>query len=92
MNDVPISQDERTRRKRAIDFARTNIELSGFTLSPDMEALGVRFVAGELSESEYLAASLAHASSHPATAPVQDYFTNLEHSKARGIARDHAGC
>src|SRR3546814_5388672 len=61
MNEHPISDDERARRQKAIDFARTNIELSGFALSPGMAALGVRFVAGELSESEYIAAALAHA-------------------------------
>src|SRR3546814_16681793 len=53
MNEHPISDDERARRQKAIDFARTTIELSGFALSPGMAALGVRFVAGELSESEY---------------------------------------
>lgn len=88
MNDVPISDDERARRKKAVDFARTNIELSGFTLSPEMAALGVRFVAGELSESEYLAASLAHANSHPASKPAQDYFTSLEELEAARAARD----
>ncbi|WP_145206838.1 antitoxin VbhA family protein [Sphingobium sp. B2] len=88
MNDVPISADERARRQKAIDFARTNIELSGFTLSPGIEALGVRFVAGELSESEYLAAALDHANALPASAPAQDYFTSLEQLEAARPARD----
>lgn len=88
MNDVPLSDDDRARRQKAIDFARTNIELSGLTLSPEMEALGVRFVAGELSESEYLAAALAHANSQPASDPVQEYFASLEELEAAWAARD----
>lgn len=88
MNDAPLSDHERARRKKAIDFARTNIELSGFALSPGMEALGVRFVAGELSESEYLAAALDHANSQPASEPVQEYFTSAEELEAAWAARN----
>lgn len=88
MNDAPLSDDERARRRKAVDFARTNVELSGFTLSPAMEALGVRFIAGELSESEYIAAALAHAESQPASEPVQDYFASLEELEAARAARE----
>lgn len=88
MNDVPLSDDERARRQKAIDFARTSIELSGFTLSPGMETLGARFVAGELSESEYLAAALAHANSQPASEPAQDYFASLEQLEAARVTRE----
>jgi hypothetical protein len=88
MNDISLSADERARRQKAIDFARTNIELSGFTLSPEMAALGVRFVAGDLSESDYIAAALDHANTLPASAPAQDYFTSLEELEAARAARD----
>ncbi|WP_065847736.1 antitoxin VbhA family protein [Sphingobium sp. Ndbn-10] len=88
MNEHPISDDERARRQKAIDFARTNIELSGFTPSPAMAALGVRFVAGELSESDFIAAALAHANSLPASEPAQEYFASLEQLEAARAARD----
>jgi hypothetical protein len=60
----------------------------GFTLSPEMAALGVRFVAGDLSESDYIAAALDHANTLPASAPAQDYFTSLEELEAARAARD----
>lgn len=88
MNDVSLSADERARRQKAVNFARTNIELSGFTLSPEMAALGVRFVAGELSESDYIAAALDHANTLPASAPAQEYFASLEELEAARAARD----
>lgn len=88
MNERPIPDEEHARRQQAVDFARTNIELSGFALSPGMAALGVRFVAGELSESEYIAAALAHANSLPASAPAQDYFASLAELEAAWEARD----
>ena len=49
MNDHPILDEERAQRQRAVDFGRTSIQLSGGSLSPDMEALNARFVSGELS-------------------------------------------
>src|SRR3546814_11798067 len=70
MNEHPISDDERARRQKAIDFARTHIELPGFALSPGMAALGVRFVACELSENEYIAAPPAHPHTLPAHPPA----------------------
>ncbi|WP_454888445.1 antitoxin VbhA family protein [Sphingobium herbicidovorans] len=54
MNDHPIPDEERAQRQRAIDFARISTELSGGSLSRDMEALNVRFVSGELSMSDYM--------------------------------------
>jgi hypothetical protein len=53
-----------------------------------MAALGVRFVAGDLSESDYIAAALDHANTLPASAPAQDYFTSLEELEAARAARD----
>jgi hypothetical protein len=65
---------------KAIDFARTNIELS--FLSPEMAALGVRFVAGDLSESDYIAAALDHANTLPASAPARTISS--KNSKPQG--------
>ncbi len=88
MNERPIPDEEHARRQQAVDFARTNIELSGFSLSPEMEALNTRFVSGALSDSDYIAASLDHANTLPSDAPVQDYFTSLEELEAARAARD----
>lgn len=88
MNEQSLSGEERARRQQAVDFARTNIELSGFTLSPAMATLGVRFVAGELSESDFIAVALAHANSLPASEPAQEYFASLEQLEAARAARD----
>jgi len=82
LSGAALSDEERARRQSAVDFARTNIELSGFTLSPVMEAIGARFVAGELTMADYIAASLDHANSLPASAPVQEYFASLEELEA----------
>ena len=81
-----LSEEQRDLRQRAVDFAHTNIELSGAKLTPESDALNRRFVAGELSQSEYIEASLAHARSLPAEAPVQEYFASFDQAMwaARG--------
>lgn len=73
-----LSKEERDLRQRAVDFSRTDIELSGGKLTPESEALNRRFVAGELSRDEFMEASLAYARSLPASEPVQRYFTSAE--------------
>lgn len=55
-----ISDDERCRRKKAIDTARGSVRLEGFILDPDIEALNQRYVAGELTRSE-LTNAIRHA-------------------------------
>ena len=59
----PISVAERSRRQEAVDFARHNVGLEGFTLTPEAEVLFARFVKGDLTEDELNAAvlKLAHA-------------------------------
>lgn len=52
---------ERTARQKAIDFARASVELEGFTLSPEVEAISRRFIAGELTGEEHIAAIRAAA-------------------------------
>lgn len=92
MNDHPIPEEERAQRQRAIDFARTSTELSGGSLSPDMEALSARFVSWELSMSDYIAAVRDHADTlPPAGPPVQEYFTSLEELEAARCADDSKG-
>lgn len=43
-------------RQKAIDFARASVGLEGFTLSPEVEAINRRFIAGELTGDEHVAA------------------------------------
>ncbi len=65
-----LSDEERTRRRYAVDFARTNAELSGFALSPEVEALNARFVAGEMSTVELVVATRAPACVGPPCRPT----------------------
>jgi len=78
MDERPISSEERALRKRAIDFARTNMSLSGFRQTPEADALDARYVAGELSFTELSAALLDHARTLPAGEPVQTCFTSFD--------------
>ncbi len=52
----PISDDERHRRQKAVDYARGSVRLEGFIISPDIEALNQRYVDGELTSDELTAA------------------------------------
>lgn len=53
----PATDDqERAARQKAIDFARASVGLEGFTLSPEVEAISRRFIAGELTGDEHVAA------------------------------------
>lgn len=53
-----MSGDDQARaaRQKAIDFARASVELEGFTLSPEVEAINRRYIAGELTGDEHSAA------------------------------------
>jgi hypothetical protein len=51
-----IDDTERTRRKAAIDYARNSVRLEGFVLSADVEEINRRFIAGELTGDEHIAA------------------------------------
>jgi hypothetical protein len=48
----------RARRKANIDFARGNVRFEGFVLSPEVEEINRRFIDGELSGEEHVAAVL----------------------------------
>lgn len=50
-----ISEEERARRRAAVDFARGSVRLEGITLSPDIEAINERYINGEISTDEHVA-------------------------------------
>lgn len=81
-----LSDEERARRQRLVDFGRGSVELSGGQITPEAEALNRRYVAGELSETDHMEALLAHARSLPSSEPVQEYFASFEEAMtaARG--------
>ncbi|TQM98466.1 hypothetical protein BDD18_4354 [Acidovorax temperans] len=51
---APITDDERRKRQKAVDFARASVGLEGFKLSPECDALAVRYVNGEIEISEVI--------------------------------------
>ncbi len=55
-----ISNDERCRRQKAIDYARGSVRLEGFTLDLDIEVLNQRYIDGELTRAE-LTDAIRHA-------------------------------
>lgn len=54
-----ISKDERARRAYAVSFGGGSTYLSGGTLTDEAQAINARFVAGELTQAEWIAAMLA---------------------------------
>lgn len=48
-----IAEAERARRQEAVDYARTSVRLEGFVLSPEVEELNRRYVAGEITSAEH---------------------------------------
>jgi hypothetical protein len=57
--DAGIFDPERTRRKKAVDFARASIELEGFRLGEDVEVLVQRFVDGEIEIADLVSSELS---------------------------------
>ncbi len=51
-----IDEQERARRKAAIDFARGSVRLEGFVLSSVVEEINRRFIDGALTGDEHVAA------------------------------------
>ena len=56
---MPISAEERARRAEAVTFARGSVRFEGFELDAAVEDLNRRFIDGELTQEEYLAAITA---------------------------------
>lgn len=53
----PATKDQaRSARQKAIDFARASVELEGFILSPEVEAISRRYITGEMTGDEHVAA------------------------------------
>ena len=57
-----LSEPERESRRAAIDYARGSVRLEGFVLSPEVEEVNRRFIAGELTGDEHIAAIKAAVS------------------------------
>jgi len=64
MNAIPkphqlrpqITEQERAERQASIEFARGSVRLEGFVLSPAVEEINRRFIDGELTGDEHIAA------------------------------------
>lgn len=54
-----ISPEERARRQEAVDFARGSVRFEGFELNAEAEAINRRFIDGELTVAEHVAAIAA---------------------------------
>jgi hypothetical protein len=51
-----ISPEERARRKAAVDYGRGSVSLEGFVVSDFAEELNRRYIDGEITKAEHLAA------------------------------------
>ena len=51
---APITEDERRKRKKAVNFARASVGLEGFKPSEAEEQRAARFVAGEIDLAEFV--------------------------------------
>lgn len=51
-----IDDQERARRRAAIEFARGSVRFEGFVLSPEVEEINRRFIDGELTGDEHIEA------------------------------------
>jgi hypothetical protein len=60
----PLSDDERARRKKAVDYARGSIRLEGFVLEEEAEAPFASYVNGEIDRPEHDAAVAKLAASY----------------------------
>lgn len=58
------SEEERARRREAIDYARASVRLEGFILDEAAEALFSRYINGEMTRAELNAAVQKLASSY----------------------------
>ena len=54
-----ISEDERARRQREINFARGSVAYEGGVLTDEVEQLNARYIAGEIEGPEHTAAIVA---------------------------------
>lgn len=57
---------EKRRRQKAVDFARSNIGLEGFTITEKLEAFAQRYIDGEIDLDEFAGAKLSNECATPA--------------------------
>jgi len=57
--NVRIADEERDRRKAAIDYARGSVRLEGFVVSAEVESLNLRYINGEITRAELTASILS---------------------------------
>ncbi len=50
---VTITEDERARRREAVNFARGSVRFEGIVLSDEAEALAEQFINGEITLEEH---------------------------------------
>lgn len=60
---MSITEKERRERQKAVDWARANVGLEGFKLSPADEERNRKYVSGEWDVAEFIAQGIAHAKS-----------------------------
>ena len=60
-----ISDAERARRLKAVNFARGSVRYEGGILTEEVEALAARFVAGDISSDEMTAAIVERYATRP---------------------------
>lgn len=51
-----ISDEERAERRRSVAIARGSVRLEGFVLAPEIEEISRRYIDGELTGDEHVAA------------------------------------
>lgn len=54
-----ITQEEKNRRQKVIDFARGNVRYEGVILSEEVETINQRYINGEFSDEEHSALGIA---------------------------------
>ena len=63
-NQTLITEEERSRRKKAIDYGRGSVRLEGFVLDEASEALFAKYVEGEITRPQLDAAVSKLAASY----------------------------
>lgn len=54
-----ITQEEKKRREKIINFARGNVRYEGVILSPEIEILNQKYINGEIDKAEHSALGMA---------------------------------
>ena len=57
---VKIDAEERTKRLDAVSFARGSLRYEGIIFSPEVEAINMQFVNGELTLAQYVETAISH--------------------------------